>query len=1070
VPFPVILSDAKDPGPGFFAPAAFAQNDENEPSRCSKRSVGQGFVAFLKVLARRVARAIVGAVGLRAPPSIPHRGRFSRAPASSDNLVPAGRSKDNRVHGARKRGESVAPTNYKSTLHLPKTDFPMKANLPKREPEILKRWEEMDLYGEILKTRGDAPLWVLHDGPPYANGQVHVGTALNKILKDFVVRSRSMMGYRTPFVPGWDCHGMPIEHQVSRDLGPRARTIPKLELRKLCRAHAEKFIDLQRRDFKRLGVIGDWANPYLTFTPEYDAAEIGVLRKLVEDGYVYRGLRPVHWCFSCRTALAEAEVEYHDHRSPSIYVAFRLNEKLRDAAALATDRSKGAALAVAHGAGKLFAAIWTTTPWTLPANLGITLNASFDYVALRSGENFYIVAARLADVVEKATGLRIDERIALDRAALKALDGQDVFSHPFADRDARLMFGDHVTLEAGTGLVHTAPGHGYDDFVVGNQYKLQALTPVDDGGVFTSEAGVYAGGSVFESNDRIVEDLRKSGALLHAETLGHSYPHCWRCHNPVIFRATEQWFLRVDHHGLRQRALGEIDKVQWIPKWSRDRIRNMVETRPDWCLSRQRAWGVPIPALKCTVCGLVTLEPAVMKRVEEIFAREGSDAWYVRPASDFAGDQRCSSCGGASFDKTEDILDVWFDSGCSHAAVLARRPDLKWPADLYVEGVDQHRGWFQGSLITAIATHEDSPNAAPYAAVLTHGLALDEAGRKMSKSLGNTENAEDAVARVGADLIRLVFASVDFSSDMNVSENLFNSVAESYRKLRNTCRFMLGNLADFDPARDRVALDQMLEFDRYALARTEQLKGEVARDYDEYDFRAVSAALVNFAVVDLSSLYIDVARDRLYCSAAGSRERRSAQTAIYEMLDVLVRMLAPLIPFTAEEIYSHFPGERGKSVHLLEFAKPRPEWSDDRLEARWRELLAMRAEALKVLEALRQRGTIGAPLDAAIRIGAVAGDDGPAGALEAASGQLKELFIVSDVKLLDPAETARLKGSANGGETFATDGAVGRVSTSPALVVVGEHAPGIKCQRCWSYFDDGGDPELCQRCRAVVRA
>src|SRR5277367_3349337 len=528
----------------------------------------------------------------------------------------------------------------------------MKANLPRREPEMLARWNDSDLYGRILAARADADTWILHDGPPYANGRVHMGTALNKVLKDFVVRSRAMMGFRTPFVPGWDCHGMPIEFKVSRDLGEKARTMSKPELRRLCRIEAEKWIDLQRKDFMRLGCIGDWFHPYITMDPSYDAAEIGVLRNLVERGYVYRGLRPVHWCFADRTALAEAEVEYRDHVSPSIYVAFAFNENLRDAAALAANASDGAELAAAHKAGKLFAVIWTTTPWTLPANLGISLNPTFDYVALKVSDRYYVVAARLAEAVEKECSLAVEKSIALDREALKGLDGQDIFRHPFVARDVKLMYADHVTADAGTGLVHTAPGHGYEDFVVGSHYGLKPVTPVDTAGKFTADGGEWAGQNVFKANDSIVEKLRELGALLHTLKFSLSYPHCWRCKNPLIFLAAEQWFMNIDHAGLRERIIAAIDGVKWIPAWSRDRIRNMTETRPDWCISRQRAWGVPIPALRCKGCNHVELYDQVMREAERIFAVEGSDAWFIRPASDFAGDElKCGKCGGAEFSK-----------------------------------------------------------------------------------------------------------------------------------------------------------------------------------------------------------------------------------------------------------------------------------------------------------------------------------------------------------------------------------------------------------------------------------
>ncbi len=962
----------------------------------------------------------------------------------------------------------VPAKDYKATLQLPKTDFPMKANLPKREPEMLRRWDELNLYGRLLEARKHGPKWVLHDGPPYANGRVHLGTALNKILKDFVVRSRSMMGFSTPYVPGWDCHGMPIEYKVSRDLGDRARTISKLELRRLCRAEAEKWIELQRSDFRRLGVIGDWFAPYLTMSPEYDAAEVTVLRHMVEGGYVYRGLRPVYWCFSDRTALAEAEVEYDLHVSPSIYVAFALNSNLTDAGSLAADPADRAELAAAHKAANLYALIWTTTPWTLPANLGICLNAAFDYVALKISGRYYIVAEKLVQSIASECALPVEGTIPLDREVLHRFDGQNIFRHPFTGRDVKLMYGDHVTAETGTGLVHTAPGHGYEDFVVGSQYGLTPFTPVDDQGRFTADAGQWAGQNVFDANDSIVEHLRKIGALLAAHQYSHSYPHCWRCKNPLIFRATEQWFLNIDHRQLRARILEAIDQVNWVPSWSRERIRNMTETRPDWCLSRQRAWGVPIPALRCTSCREIMLDIETMRRVEQLFAQEGSDAWFARPTADFVPDKvKCSKCGGTDFAKEEDVLDVWFDSGSSQNAVLGLRSELTWPADAYLEAVEQARGWFGSSLVCAVAER----GSAPFRNVINHGLTVDEQGRKMSKSLGNSPDAIEIVERLGADVLRLVYASLDYTAEIALGETIYSAVSESYRKLRNTCRYMLGNLYDFDPERDAVTIERLPELDRFILARLERLKSTVLKAFENYDFQAAFHAILNFVVVDLSSLYIDVARDRLYCSGAHSFERRSAQTALYVVLDALVRMLAPLIPFTADEVYLRIPRRTAESVHLLTLPAARPELLDPALEARWQRLLQLRDQTLKLLEQMRQSGTIGAPLEAQIAVGTTG--DGTTGDgwadLQADRDLLKELFIVSEVKILAEPEVRQLLARAGGAREFHSDGHFARISDNPPAILVGQRAPGQKCQRCWCYYADGGHPELCVRCRAIVQ-
>ena len=934
--------------------------------------------------------------------------------------------------------------DYKQTLNLPKTDFPMRANLPAREPAIVARWNAIGLYERLLEVNAGKPKYVLHDGPPYANGHVHLGTALNKIIKDIVVKSKAMAGFDTPYVPGWDCHGMPIEHQVTKELGGKARAMTRLDIRRRCRAYAEKFFAIQREEFRRLGVLGDWEHPYLTMAPEYESAIIRVFRQLVEGGFIYRGLRPVHWCPVCATALAEAEVEYTDHTSPSIYVKFQFIGSADDAGAMAVQ--PGDASELAHHHRELAAVIWTTTPWTLPANLAVCLNPHLDYVAVPVNGAYYIVAARLADAFLAAIG-RQDRgrRIPVN---LTPLDGRDVFRHPFIDRAARLVFEAHVTADVGTGCVHTAPGHGYEDFAVGQKYGLPVLTPVDAAGKFTAEAGAYAGKPVFETNEAIVDDLRTRGALLQVERLQHSYPHCWRCKSPLIFRATEQWFLRVDHAGLRDNALREIDKVNWVPSWGHDRIHHMMETRPDWCLSRQRAWGVPIPAFRCRGCNTFIYEPAVIRHVEEVFAQRGSDAWYELPAGELLPPGFRCTCGGTDFDKDDNILDVWFDSGCSHEAVLRQRDDLTWPADLYVEAVDQHRGWFQVSLITAVATR----GQAPYRGVLTHGLILDEAAKKMSKSLGNAVAPEEVIKAHGAEILRLLFASVDYTADTCFSKNLLTPLLEAYRKIRNTCRFLLGNLYDFDPARDRVAHAALPEIDRWILHRTAELAERARKAYETFSFHHVVQQLINFCAVDLSALYLDIVKDRLYCSGSVAPGRRAAQTAVSEILDALVRLMAPILSFTAEEIWSALPGgERPPSVLLA--GLPEAAWRDDALAANWDRLLAVRAAVTKALEETRQSGLIGHSLDARVLLHA---QDGLSALLAQHGGELPALFIVSQVELT---------------------GHLGPDAASPLLPDLQlrvERARGGKCERCWNYSEavgrDATHPGLCDRCLPIIQA
>ncbi len=930
--------------------------------------------------------------------------------------------------------------DYKQTLNLPKTDFPMRANLPEREPAWVEEWQRSGLYARLAEATSGRPLYVLHDGPPYANGHVHLGTALNKIIKDMVLKSKLLAGYRVPFVPGWDCHGMPIEHQVTKELGPKARSLSRLEIRQRCRAYAEKFVNIQRSEFQRLGVLGEWERPYLTMSPEYEAQIVRVFRELVEGGYIYRGLRPVHWCTVCATALAEAEVEYSEHVSPSIYVRFPFVGSPEDARAIAKREEDRAALA--ERANRLFAVIWTTTPWTLPANLAVCLNPHLDYVALDVDGDLYIVAERLAEAFLGALGRTAAARIPVD---LKPLDGRDVFRHPFFDRAVRLVFESHVTADIGTGCVHTAPGHGYEDFAVGQKYGLPVLTPVDGAGRFTEEAGPFAGRPVFEANDDIVRLLDQKGSLLRAEQLRHSYPHCWRCKQPLIFRATEQWFFRVDHAQLRQRALQQIDGVTWIPSWGHDRIYNMVEHRPDWCLSRQRAWGVPIPAFRCVRCGEFLFDPETIRHVEQVFARRGSDAWYELPTAELLPPGKRCRCGGSEFEKDQNILDVWFDAGCSHVAVLEQREGLQWPADLYVEAVDQHRGWFQVSLLTAVATR----GAAPYRAVLTHGLILDEAAKKMSKSLGNVVSPEEIIRQHGAEVLRLLFASVDYTADVSFSKALIAPLLESYRKIRNTCRFLLGNLYDFDPTRDRVPVGDLPELDRWILHRAAEFNHRVRRAYELFQFHLVVHHLVNFCAVDLSALYLDIVKDRLYTAAPGSHARRSAQTTLFELLDTLVRVMAPILSFTAEEVFRHVPARPADSVFFLQFRDDLPR--DEALFARWEKLFDVRAAVTKALEDARRADRIGHSLDALVRLRAA----GALGSLlREYLSELPTVFIVSQVEWDEslPPEAAS--------------------PILPELCIAVEPARGKKCERCWNFSQSVGSnaahPGLCARCVAVV--
>ncbi|MFC1789264.1 isoleucine--tRNA ligase, partial [Thermodesulfobacteriota bacterium] len=774
--------------------------------------------------------------------------------------------------------------DYKKTLNLPKTEFPMKARLANREPEQLRSWEENGLYEKIRQSSLGRDPFILHDGPPYANGHIHIGTALNKILKDIIVRSRQMSGFDAVYVPGWDCHGLPIEHNVEKELGAEKFKMTQAEIRRACRTYAEKFIDIQREEFKRLGVMGEWETPYLTMNYAYEATIAHECSKFALDGSLFRSKKPIYWCCSCQTALAEAEIEYHDESSPSIFVKFPVQDDLSDQ--------------IPGLAGKnVFVVIWTTTPWTIPANLAIALHPDFTYAAVDTKNGEVLILAR--EMVEGCM-----KSFGFSDFSILAEMGSDSLErkkcrHPLYDRESLIILGSHVTLEAGTGCVHTAPGHGSEDYEVGLLYDLEAYSPVDDTGCFTPEADPFGGRFVFEANSDIVAKLQENGALVLREEIEHSYPHCWRCKKPVIFRATPQWFISMDKTGLRKNALEEIDKVEWIPRWGRERIYGMIENRPDWCVSRQRAWGVPIALFYCEKCESLYLNEAIFQRIYKLFQEHGADIWFEKNVKELLPeDVVCDTCGNNTFVKEDDILDVWFDSGVSHAAVLEDRSNLKWPADLYLEGSDQHRGWFHSSLLTAVGTR----GRAPYESVLTHGFVVDAKGKKMSKSLGNVVAPEAVIKKHGAEILRLWVSASDYRDDIRISENILKQLSDAYRRIRNTSRFMLGNLFDFDPSKDMFSYESMPEIDRFALHRLQELIERTRNAYNAYEFHTIYHTLYNYCIVDLSAFYLDILKDRLYTSPPGSSERKSAQTVIYILLDSLSRIMAPILAFTAEEI------------------------------------------------------------------------------------------------------------------------------------------------------------------------
>jgi isoleucyl-tRNA synthetase len=918
--------------------------------------------------------------------------------------------------------------DYKETLNLPATDFPMRGNLPQREPEIMQRWTELDLDRKLSEPNPDKPNFTLHDGPPYANGNIHIGHALNKILKDIVIKSKRMQGYYAPYIPGWDCHGLPIELKVDQKLGKKKREMTKAEVRRECRTYAKEWVDIQSDEFRRLGIFGDWQHPYLTMTTDYEAATARELARFAEREGLYKGRKPIHWCSSCVTALAEAEVEYEDHTSPSIFVKFPYRDELPAGFGELADKP-------------LSFVIWTTTPWTIPANLAVCLHPELPYVAIDTGAEFLVMAEGLhAQVLAelKISSFKIVKTFQADVFEKKEC------RHPLYDRTSLLVLGDYVTLEAGTGCVHTAPGHGHDDYLTGLRYGLEIYNPVDDYGRYREDLEFFGKEKVPAVNPQVTAKLSEVGALLGEDKLSHSYPHCWRCKKPIIFRATEQWFISMEANQLRQKALDHINDVQWIPHWGRDRIYNMIENRPDWCISRQRSWGVPITVFYCGKCDEALADGKIMHHVADLFEETGSDIWYEKEAKELLPHGTvCPSCGHDDFRKEMDILDVWFDSGVSHAAVVEKKEQLKSPADLYLEGSDQHRGWFHSSLLASVGTRD----SAPYKAVLTHGFVLDEKGRPMSKSVGNVVAPEKVINQYGAEILRLWVATQDYRNDTRVGDAILKQVSEAYRRIRNTARYILGNIHDFDPVNHTVDDKDLLEIDRWALSRLEELVKRVLKSYQAYEFHVLYHAVHNFCSVDMSAFYLDVLKDRLYTSPTESLERRSAQTAMYRILEALTRMMAPVLSFTAEEIWGFIPGEREESVHLAEFPSFEASLIDPVLEAKYARILAVRSDVAKVLELARAEKIIGHSLDACVELAA---DGDLADLLKQESAQLASLLIVSQVEVTDSLDNAAT------GENL------------PELKVRVSKANGEKCSRCWNYATtvgkDDDHPEICHRC------
>ncbi|MBQ2604792.1 MAG: isoleucine--tRNA ligase [Clostridia bacterium] len=921
--------------------------------------------------------------------------------------------------------------DFKNTMNLPKTDFPMRAGLPKTEPVTLAGWEKDKMYDNLMKKNEGKPLFVLHDGPPYANGDIHLGTALNKVLKDIIIRHKNMTGYKAPYVPGWDTHGLPTELKARAKAGVgNSSDISVVELRKLCRDFVDGYINDQRNQFKRLGALGEWENPYITLLPEFEAKQIEVFAEMACKGYIYKGLKPVYWCADCKTALAEAEIEYAEDPCHSIYVKFRVSD------------DKGVLSAKNIPADKTFFVIWTTTTWTLPANVAICVGPRFDYVAVKSGDEYYIMAEDLYKEAMAAAN-KTDYEVA---ARFKGSDFEYMQTqHPFLDRQSVVIVGDHVTLESGTGCVHTAPGHGVEDYEVCRNYpEIPIIVPVNADGILTEEAGRFAGLSTEDANKPIAMYLEETGSLFALQKIIHQYPHCWRCKKPVLFRATDQWFCSVDD--FKEETLEAIKSVEWIPAWGEDRISSMVRDRKDWCISRQRKWGVPIPIFFCKKCGEPHIEREAMMAVAELFRQKGSNAWFEMTAAEILPEGTvCKKCGGTDFDKEKDIMDVWFDSGSTHAAVLRERENLTFPADLYLEGADQYRGWFQSSLLTSVATN----GKAPYKTVLTHGWVVDGQGRKMSKSLGNGILPSEVVEQYGADILRLWVASSDYHADIRISKDILKQLSESYRKIRNTARFILSNLYDFDPDKDMLPVDELYPIDKWALNKLNELIDKTEAAYNAYEFHQVYHAVHNFCVVDMSNFYLDVLKDRLYTEKSDSKLRRAAQSAMYIILDAMTRMITPILAYTSDEIWKFMPhAANADASHVVYNSMPSKVDvnADDDFIARWDKIHELRDLVKKSIEVAVNQKLVKTSLETSIKLSCTGGEYEFVKSVES---ELKDAFIVSGVEIVNDESAKELKIEVN-------------------------KAEGGKCERCWTYSttvgQDAENPCVCARCSKVLRS